>query len=187
MRLEQKMMDWMKVRLLQSSNLLFCVTFFSVIFPADFKSTSHIVDNDLFKALVAPLPTGCRLTAVFDSCHSGTVLDLPYLHSAHGRLRSLVHITLRARKREVAPSADVICFAGCKDDETSADTRQGGIAVGAMSYALLKTLKENAEQQEHLTYERILQKTRNILVPKYQQKPQISGTHPLDMKRPFTL
>lgn len=28
--------------------------------------------------LVKPLPAGCRLTAIFDSCHSGTVMDLPY-------------------------------------------------------------------------------------------------------------
>ena len=29
-------------------------------------------------------------------------------HSAHGRLRSLAHITQRARQRGVAPSADVV-------------------------------------------------------------------------------
>jgi len=158
-----------------------------VIFPVDFKSTSHIIDNDLFTALVAPLPTGCRLTALFDSCHSGTVLDLPYLHSAHGRLRSLVHITRRALKREVASSADVICFAACKDDETSADTFEGGIAVGAMSYAFLKILKVNVASNQHLTYEQILKQSRDILIPKYSQKPQISGTHPMDLKREFIL
>lgn len=31
--------------------------------------------------LVKPLPAGCRLTAIFDSCHSGTVMDLPYVVS----------------------------------------------------------------------------------------------------------
>lgn len=29
--------------------------------------------------VVKPLPAGCRLTAIFDSCHSGTVMDLPYV------------------------------------------------------------------------------------------------------------
>ncbi|KAF8805044.1 hypothetical protein BYT27DRAFT_7243476 [Phlegmacium glaucopus] len=177
-----------------------------VIFPVDFKSTSHIVDNDLFTALVAPLPPGCRLTAVFDSCHSGTILDLPYLHSAHGRLRSLGHITQRAQTRGVGPGADVICFAACKDDETSADSFQGGIAVGAMSYALLKILstptssqsryiktelsinvETNEVQSQHLTYAQILQELRKILIPKYNQKAQLSGTHPVDLERVFTV
>ncbi|EJD41690.1 hypothetical protein AURDEDRAFT_169349 [Auricularia subglabra TFB-10046 SS5] len=36
-----------------------------------------IVDDELFDILVKPLPQGCRLTAVFDCCNSGTGLDLP--------------------------------------------------------------------------------------------------------------
>ena len=28
-----------------------------------------------------PLQPGVRLTAIFDSCHSGTALDLPYIYS----------------------------------------------------------------------------------------------------------
>ncbi|PCH35032.1 hypothetical protein WOLCODRAFT_139697 [Wolfiporia cocos MD-104 SS10] len=37
-----------------------------------------IVDNDLRKLLVDPLPVGAYLTAVLDSCHSGTLLDLKH-------------------------------------------------------------------------------------------------------------
>jgi hypothetical protein len=37
--------------------------------------------------LVKPLPKGCRLTAIFDSCHSGTVLDLPYVYSTKGEIK----------------------------------------------------------------------------------------------------
>ncbi|KAF8148074.1 caspase domain-containing protein [Crassisporium funariophilum] len=154
-----------------------------VIFPVDFKAAGDIIDDDLHKALVDPLPSGCRLTAVFDSCHSGTVLDLPYLHSAHGRLRGIGHISKRARQRGVAPHADVVSFAACKDDETSADTFHGGVAAGAMSYALLQTLKQNP----HQTYEELLRHLRTILIPKYGQKAQLSGTHPIDLNRQFIL
>lgn len=31
-----------------------------------------------------PLKPGVRLTAIFDSCHSGSALDLPYLYSTRG-------------------------------------------------------------------------------------------------------
>lgn len=33
------------------------------------------------------MPEGCRLTAIFDSCHSGTVLDLPYVYSTKGTIK----------------------------------------------------------------------------------------------------
>ncbi|KAI8974819.1 hypothetical protein BD414DRAFT_175232 [Trametes punicea] len=36
----------------------------------------HILDNDLRKYLVDALPDGVFLTAIFDACHSGTLLDL---------------------------------------------------------------------------------------------------------------
>jgi len=37
--------------------------------------------------MVRSLPPGCRLTAIFDSCHSGTALDLPYIYSTEGKLK----------------------------------------------------------------------------------------------------
>ncbi|KAA1477609.1 hypothetical protein DENSPDRAFT_615649 [Dentipellis sp. KUC8613] len=40
----------------------------------------RIVDNDLRRILVNPLPAHCNFTAIFDSCHSGTLLDLPHYH-----------------------------------------------------------------------------------------------------------
>ena len=35
-----------------------------------------IVDNDLNRLLVNPLPPGVRLHAIIDACHSGSMLDL---------------------------------------------------------------------------------------------------------------
>ena len=37
--------------------------------------------------LVKPLQPGVRLTAIFDSCHSGSALDLPYIYSTQGVLK----------------------------------------------------------------------------------------------------
>jgi len=45
---------------------------------------SLIVDDDILRLLVKPLKAGVVLTCVVDSCHSGTVLDLPYRYTGHG-------------------------------------------------------------------------------------------------------
>lgn len=61
--------------------------FDEVIYPVDFKTAGHIVDDEIHYHVVKPLPAGSRLTAIFDSCHSGSVLDLPYLYSTKGVLK----------------------------------------------------------------------------------------------------
>ncbi|KAJ3490855.1 hypothetical protein NLI96_g1116 [Meripilus lineatus] len=42
------------------------------------KINGVITDNVLHRLLVDALPSGCTLNAIFDSCHSGTILDLGY-------------------------------------------------------------------------------------------------------------
>lgn len=67
----------------------------TAICPLDYEQAGLIIDDDselncnekaqlttVHDLLVRPLPAGCRLTAIFDSCHSGTVLDLPYVVSS---------------------------------------------------------------------------------------------------------
>ncbi|KAI1333215.1 caspase domain-containing protein [Xylariaceae sp. FL0255] len=58
-----------------------------VIYPVDFKRAGHIVDDQIHDIVVRPLVAGVRLTAIFDSCHSGSVLDLPYVYSTKGVLK----------------------------------------------------------------------------------------------------
>ena len=53
----------------------------------DFRTAGHIVDDEMHRIMVQPLQPGVRLTAIFDSCHSGSALDLPYLYSTQGVLK----------------------------------------------------------------------------------------------------
>ncbi|KAI7866353.1 caspase domain-containing protein [Spinellus fusiger] len=61
------------------------------IYPSDFESfegtSGQIIDDIMHDRLVKPLCKGCRLTAIFDSCHSGTALDLPYVYSTRGVIK----------------------------------------------------------------------------------------------------
>ena len=58
-----------------------------VIYPVDYKNAGHIVDDQIHHVVVKPLQAGVRLTAIFDSCHSGSVMDLPYVYSTKGVLK----------------------------------------------------------------------------------------------------
>ncbi|KAJ1923656.1 hypothetical protein IWQ60_005742 [Tieghemiomyces parasiticus] len=60
--------------------------FDETILPLDYKERGQITDDLLNDWLVKPLPGGARLTCVFDSCHSGTVLDLPYVYNCDGTI-----------------------------------------------------------------------------------------------------
>ncbi|KAK4987196.1 Ca(2+)-dependent cysteine protease [Elasticomyces elasticus] len=58
-----------------------------VIYPVDFRQAGHIVDDEMHRIMVQSLLPGVRLTAIFDSCHSGSALDLPYIYSTQGVLK----------------------------------------------------------------------------------------------------
>ncbi|KAG2124322.1 hypothetical protein BD769DRAFT_1388857 [Suillus cothurnatus] len=68
-------------------------------------------------------------------CNNQGLIILQY-HS-NGRLKA-TQTTQRAQM-EKATNADVISFSGCRDDQTSADTMEGSMAVGAMSCAFVKS------------------------------------------------
>lgn len=57
------------------------------VLPLDFERAGQMEDDELHAIMVRPLPIGCRLTALFDSCHSGTALDLPYVYSTSGTIK----------------------------------------------------------------------------------------------------
>lgn len=57
--------------------------------PLDFKRAGHILDDDLYKIIVQGLSPGVHVVAVMDCCHSGTILDLPYLFKANGKFTQM--------------------------------------------------------------------------------------------------
>ncbi|KAI0055440.1 peptidase C14 [Artomyces pyxidatus] len=154
--------------------------FDEMIFPVDYKKAGTILDDDLHDYLVGPLPPGCRLTAVFDSCHSASVLDLTYRYHSDGHAKRL-RLSSRFLDERSTPG-DVLCWSGSKDDQDSADASVGGLSVGAMSYAFLKVLKSKPD----ITYEDLLRGLRRE-TKKYQQKPQLSASHRMDIDRKFVM
>lgn len=70
---------------------------------------------------------------------------------------------------EINPVTDNFAFR-CRDDQTSADSSFANEAAGAMSWAFLTSLNRNPQQN----YVQMLQSTRELLINKYSQIPQLS-------------
>ncbi|CAK4077241.1 unnamed protein product [Aphanomyces euteiches] len=56
------------------------------ICPVDYDEAGMITDDEMHAIMCASLPAGVKLTAIFDCCHSGSVLDLPFMYTIDGNL-----------------------------------------------------------------------------------------------------
>jgi len=54
------------------------------LIPVDYQRAGQIRDDDVFSTLVGPMRRGVTLTCIMDCCHSGSILDLPYVFKADG-------------------------------------------------------------------------------------------------------
>lgn len=60
-------------------------------------------------------------------------------YHTNGRQKGHSEVT-PSHMKEKYTEADVVSWSGCLDSQTSADTWEAGAAVGAMSYAFMKSL-----------------------------------------------
>ncbi|XP_050385013.1 metacaspase-1-like [Argentina anserina] len=130
--------------------------------PLDFETQGMILDDEINAAIVKPIPHGVKLHAIIDSCHSGTVLDLPFL-CRMDRSGKYVWEDHRPRsgKWKGTSGGEVISISGCDDDQTSADTSALSkiTSTGAMTFCFIQAI----EQGHAATYGSILTSMRNTI------------------------
>jgi len=54
--------------------------FDDTIIPVDFETNGQIDSGTLHRRLVSELAPGCQLHIIFDCCHSGSAVELPYVY-----------------------------------------------------------------------------------------------------------
>jgi hypothetical protein len=127
----------------------------------------HILDDEFKSLLVNHLKKDVTLFALFDSCHSGTMLDLKYqyMDSLHGGA-DVIH------PKNLATAGKVYMMSGCMDKQTSADAFIDKKAQGATTWALLESLKTKPSG----TWRELLRSMRTLLRENgYVQIPQFSA------------
>ncbi|KAM3682854.1 hypothetical protein ACJW31_12G102600 [Castanea mollissima] len=181
--------------------------------PLDFQTRGMIVDDEINETIVRPLPPGVKLHAIIDACHSGTVLDLPFL-CRMDRTGRYVWEDHRPRSGvwKGTSGGEVISFSGCDDDQTSADTAALSriTSTGAMTYSFIQAI----ERGQATTYGAMLNAMRstirntdddlggggNIVTSLLtmlltggsgvglRQEPQLTANEPFDMyAKPFSI
>lgn len=140
------------------------------------KDSKAILDDVLRVLVDRAAATGVRLRMFFDSCHSGTVLDLPYYLSDSG---SAVRNTGAALATNAL--ANVVMISGSRDTQYSMDTYLENQPQGAMS-CLLQTVLETTAHGMSTTgavykWSDVLIALRATLTQMgYSQVPQLSFT-----------
>lgn len=137
--------------------------------PCDFDSydgdTGFITDDLLREKLVDNIPIGAKLRVIVDACHSGSMLDLPFLFK-----KGEEYVQVEPLDKE---SPDCLLISGCKDYQTSADAYINGGYSGALTWAISQVLTSSKDIPT--SWKDLLYVVRHLLyTKKYTQIPMLS-------------
>lgn len=149
-----------------------------LIVPLDATSVSScILDDDLYALIRTNLKKDVKLLMLFDSCFSGTIMDLKYNYMTDANNKMIINSS------ETDTIGDVFVISGCKDDQTSADAYVNyvnkNMYAGAMTYSFLTAVNELGIG---VSLFELLKRMRDILQTNgYEQIPQLSGGKLVDI------
>ena len=135
-----------------------------MIIPCDFNG---IIDDELKNIIQTNLKKDVTLIALFDSCFSGSVLDLKYQY-----MDSLDKNNFTENVNESETIGNVIMISGCSDQQTSNDSNINNKDQGAMTWSFLEAFKS----QKNITWRQLLINMRDLLKKSnFNQIPQLSS------------
>jgi hypothetical protein len=154
------------------------------------------IRDDELREIFDGVPTGVRLTAILDNCHSGTGTRVAIgAGSMYRRARAIppqragapegwTPFGKKASAGRPESSMRELLIAGCEDGESSFDAGFDGTFHGAMTYTALRAI-EDAKYK--LTYEQLVRRVRRSLAAQeFDQHPQLEGTAANKRRQIFT-
>ena len=125
-----------------------------------------VLDDELKALIQANLKPGVTLFAMFDSCFSGSVLDLKYQY-----MDSLNYEKYTENSKQLDTPGNVFMISGCTDEQTSSDAVFNNKPNGAMTWSLLEALKQNPQ----CNWRELIKNMRSLLKTcQFDQIPQFS-------------
>lgn len=110
----------------------------SFLVPCDYQQRGFIIDDEILDIIKN---IKCRAIIAMDSCHSGTICDLPWsfeYKNASGYIRT-------KNNNVIIQNPNIYMFSGCKDNQTSDDaySNEKQQYVGAFTNALINAMRMN--------------------------------------------
>ncbi len=164
-----------------------------LICPYDMNWDDGFISDDMLREILQELKKGVRMEILLDSCHSGTGT-----REISRNTSSAEFAWQSAKNRYLCPPVDIECrylgeedtlkparlfrtdpeivlnhilWAGCRDNQTSADAMINGNYNGAFSYYFCKNVRESAG---NISRADLLFRVKNSLkYNKYDQVPQL--------------
>jgi hypothetical protein len=143
------------------------------------KDLQGITDDDLKILIQQYLKKDVSLFALFDSCHSGTILDLRYQYLDSNNYDNS---TINTKTSET--NGNIIMISGCMDKQTSADAYISNKYQGAMTWSFIETINT----KPNLSWKELVCNMRNLLkTSQYEQIPQLCSGKTIDITSKFAL
>jgi hypothetical protein len=95
-----------------------------VIVPVDVISSDgtinkdKLINADTIHSYLEQINSSCRALFLFDSCHSGTICELPYTYTCNTTNGLIKSVT---SKPNTLPSSNIYMISGCQDNQTSSN------------------------------------------------------------------
>ncbi len=183
------------------------------ICPHDFASAGMIRDDDL-RSIFRPLAAGVNLDVFLDSCHSGTgtrealalqglaeeeavtyryvepPLDWGFFLEANptlparGLMRWAREPIVGIKQAVEVPTMNHVLWAGCRDNQTSAEAKIGGVYRGVFTYCFCRKLNSAGIAVTRRRLDSLVSSC--IKAMGYGQVPQLEGTKASLNEKVFT-
>lgn len=146
----------------------------------------RMIRNDELWEIFRRLRKDASVFIMVDACHSGKIIELPYLMVLNAT-DSGTSCSLQRSEDRKPEGGSVILLSACEESEESADTHIEGRPTGALTYAFCETIKNQPE----ITYLALVKAVRAFmdanLPPNFRQVPQLSFSHMTDCTRNFNI
>jgi metacaspase-1 len=177
-----------------------------LICPYNMNWDDGYITDDMLRVILDQLPEGVKMEIILDSCHSGTGTREPAIIPASSEDGVKLF-----RNRYLPPPADIVCryqgdedrllaprsfrsdesitlnhvlWAGCRDNQTSADAFIDGRYNGAFSYYFCKHIREN---RGNITRSELISRISDSLDHNdYSQLPQLECRENIKSEKVFS-